>query len=104
MMHTIRRIDAYSTGKTFGTIYATLFAILGLLRLFAFAFLDSLPTFPIYYSTGAPEEMTIGVAVINYLLAIIINFAGAWFTGVIVALLYNLLAPRIGGLQVQIDV
>lgn len=102
-MRTIRHIDVYSAGKTFGTVYAILFGALGLLRLFTFTFMDSLPTFPIYYSTGAPEEMTVAVAVINYVLGIILAFAGAAFTGVVVALVYNQLAPRIGGLKIQVD-
>ncbi len=102
-MRTIRKLDVYSVAKTFGIIYTVLFAVIGLIRLFTFVFLDSLPTFPIYYSTGNPAEMSVAIALLNYGLGILLAFAGAAFTGGLLAWLYNVLEPYIGGMQVQLD-
>ncbi len=102
-MHTIRRIDVYSLSKTLGLITTLIFAAVGLLRLFTFVFLGSLPTFPIYYTPSDPAEMSIAVALINYVLGIIITFSTSAFFGGLLAWIYNLLVPYAGGMQVQID-
>ncbi|GAB4511784.1 MAG: hypothetical protein OHK0046_10350 [Anaerolineae bacterium] len=99
-MHTIRRIDAFSAGTVFAMMYTLGFAILNLIRLIAFAF-GSDPLFPIYYSTG--EEMTFGVALINYGLGLVINYGSAGIFGALLATVYNILVPLTGGLQINID-
>ncbi len=102
-MRTIRHIDAYSAGITVAAVYAVIFSVIGLIRFITFAFFGSLPTFPIYYSVGVPEAMPVLIALVNYLLGIVFSFAGGFGGGLVIAWLYNRLAPLVGGVRVQID-
>ena len=102
-MHTIRHIEVYSAARIFATVYLILSVAIGLFRLFTFAFLDSLPTFPVYYSTGNPADMTVEVAIINFLLGIVINTGSAALVGAVLAWIYNQVASYFGGLQIRID-
>lgn len=93
-MVTIKKIGVESAGKIFGLLYAVIGLIVGIIMS-----LISLVTVPSEGVGGVSAILGMSAIIIIPLIYGIIGFAG----GAMVAFLYNLIADRIGGIEVETE-
>ena len=106
MMH-IRRIDVGSAAFVGGLLYGSLFGLIGLIQLLAYALIpDALLTLPVYYNPAGnddPQQMPLAYAALNYLIGIVLAASGGAISSGVLSVIYNFIARRFGGLKVTIE-
>jgi len=96
MRREIQRVVPKSAAKVVGLMYAALFLAISLLILLPFAALV-----PLHDQAGNPRSSAPLVV-----MAVVYPFAGAiggWLGAFFMASIYNLLVPRVGGIQVDVS-
>ncbi len=95
----IRKIDVLSAGKVVGLVYVILGLFLGLVNLVSPILTASPRMMDIGYRAGMATGMMYGVEAV-ILVPIVYGITG-FVGGIIFALLYNLIADWIGGIEVE---
>jgi hypothetical protein len=106
MIMVLKRIGAFSCGKILGALYAVIGLIIGavitLISLFGAALTSALGANPPPDMPGGPViAVVIGVGAI-ILMPIIYGLLG-FFSGLIGALIYNVMARMVGGVKLELE-
>lgn len=94
MKTVLKKIGAVSAGKVIGV----LFAIGGLIRALAYILL---PHFYNFGVVGVHGAMVYSIGLLSIIIFPIIGAIMGFIFGAVVAVLYNFIAPRVGGIKLE---
>jgi hypothetical protein len=92
----IRNITPLSLGKVIGILYVCIGGIIGIV-------VACLLLIPIIIDGRIQVPIAFGIAVIGTLSISIIYGLLGWITGIATAYIYNLIAKRLGGIEIDIQ-